>query len=121
MKLTERFLHDQAASWMQSFRPTVFFGVPAMYGRMLEWDEETAAEIGQRMRLFVSGSAPLPAPVMEAFRQRYGQTILERYGMSETLMNLSNPYVGERRAGSVGLPLPGVRVRNLSPHWRTGS
>ena len=115
MKLTERFLHDQAASWMQSFRPTVFFGVPTMYGRMLEWDAATAKEIGQSMRLFVSGSAPLPAPVLEEFRQRYGQTILERYGMSETLMNLSNPYVGERRAGSVGLPLPAVRVRNLGP------
>ena len=115
MKLTERFVHDQAADWMRSFRPTVFFGVPTMYGRMLEWDAATATEIGQSIRLFVSGSAPLPAPVMEEFRQHYGHTILERYGMSETLMNLSNPYIGERRAGSVGLPLPGVRVRNLGP------
>ena len=115
MKLTERFMHDQAAGWMRSFRPTVFFGVPTMYGRMLEWDAATATEIGQSVRLFVSGSAPLPAPVMEEFRRHYGHTILERYGMSETLMNLSNPYIGERRAGSVGLPLPGVRVRNLGP------
>ena len=59
------------------------------------------------MRLFVSGSAPLPAQTLENFRLRYGHTILERYGMSETLMNMSNPYVGERRPGSVGLPLPG--------------
>jgi malonyl-CoA/methylmalonyl-CoA synthetase len=115
MKLTERFVHDQAAGWMQSFRPTVFFGVPTMYGRMLDWDEEPAKGIGAGMRLFVSGSAPLPAAVLEEFQRMYGQTILERYGMSETLMNLSNPYVGERRAGSVGLPMPGVRVRNLSP------
>ena len=52
------------------------------------------------MRLFVSGSAPLPAQVLEDFRARFGHTILERYGMSETLMNISNPYVGERRAGT---------------------
>jgi malonyl-CoA/methylmalonyl-CoA synthetase len=63
------------------------------------------------MRLFVSGSAPLPAAVLEQFRQLFGHTILERYGMSETLMNLSNPYIGERRPGTVGLPLPGVSVR----------
>ena len=63
------------------------------------------------MRLFVSGSAPLPAHVHEAFRERFGHTILERYGMSETLMNISNPYAGERRAGTVGMPLPGVTVR----------
>jgi len=114
MRLTERFVHDQAAGWMREFQPTVFFGVPTMYGRMLEWHEDTAREIGVGMRLWVSGSAPLPATVLEEFRRMYGQTILERYGMSETLMNLSNPYVGERRAGSVGLPMPGVRVRNLS-------
>jgi len=63
------------------------------------------------MRLFVSGSAPLPAHVLEEFRTLFGHTILERYGMTETIMNISNPYVGERRPGSVGLPLPGVSVR----------
>jgi len=115
MRLTERFVHDQAAQWMEEFQPTVFFGVPTMYGRMLEWTQTMARKIGSGVRLFVSGSAPLPAAVLEEFEERYGQTILERYGMSETLMNLSNPYVGERRAGSVGLPLPGVRVRNLNP------
>jgi malonyl-CoA/methylmalonyl-CoA synthetase len=65
------------------------------------------------MRLFVSGSAPLAAHVLEEFKKLYGHTILERYGMSETLMNISNPYMGERRAGTVGLPLPGVSVRLL--------
>jgi malonyl-CoA/methylmalonyl-CoA synthetase len=65
------------------------------------------------MRLFVSGSAPLPAHVLEQFKTLYGHTILERYGMSETLMNMSNPYVGERRPGTVGLPLPGVSVKLL--------
>ena len=102
MRLTERFVHDQAAAWMREFRPTVFFGVPTMYGRMLEWEERVAREIGAGVRLFVSGSAPLPVAVMEEFQRRYGQTILERYGMSETLMNLSNPYTGERRPGTVG-------------------
>jgi malonyl-CoA/methylmalonyl-CoA synthetase len=115
LRLTERFAHEQAAQWMSEFEPTVFFGVPTMYVRMLDWDAETAAAIGAKMRLFVSGSAPLAAQTLEDFRVRFGHTILERYGMSETLMNLSNPYIGERRPGSVGLPLPGVSVRNLDP------
>jgi malonyl-CoA/methylmalonyl-CoA synthetase len=59
----------------------------------------------------VSGSAPLPAQVFEEFRARFGHAILERYGMSENLMNISNPLVGERRPGTVGLPLPGVSVK----------
>ena len=62
------------------------------------------------MRLFVSGSAPLPAHVLEAFRERFGHTILERYGMTETLMLTSNLLEGERRPGTVGYPLPGVSV-----------
>lgn len=115
MRLTERFAHELAAQWMLDFAPTLFFGVPTMYIRMLEWPRETAAAIGARMRLFVSGSAPLPAQTLEDFRSLFGHTILERYGMSETIMNISNPYVGERRPGSVGLPLPGVSVRNLDP------
>ncbi len=115
LRLTERFAHDQAAEWMREFHPTVFFGVPTMYIRMLEWPAETAAAVGAGMRLFVSGSAPLPAQTLEEFRGKFGHTILERYGMSETLMNLSNPYIGERRPGSVGLPMPGVSVRNLDP------
>jgi malonyl-CoA/methylmalonyl-CoA synthetase len=63
------------------------------------------------MRLFVSGSAPLPAQVFEQFQKRFGHAILERYGMTETLMLISNPYTGERRPGTVGFPLPGVSVR----------
>jgi malonyl-CoA/methylmalonyl-CoA synthetase len=63
------------------------------------------------MRLFVSGSAPLSPQVFDEFRAQFGHTILERYGMTETLMNMSNPYAGERRAGTVGLPLPGVSAR----------
>jgi malonyl-CoA/methylmalonyl-CoA synthetase len=63
------------------------------------------------MRLFVSGSAPLLPETFHEFRQRTGHTILERYGMTETGMNTSNPYDGERRGGTVGVPLPGIEVR----------
>ncbi|MDE3165595.1 MAG: AMP-binding protein [Acidobacteriota bacterium] len=111
MRLLERFEHQKAAEEFLAFRPTLFFGVPTVYVRLLDLPAEAAREIGGFMRLFVSGSAPLPAQVLEEFRARFGHTILERYGMSETLMNISNPYLGERRAGSVGMPLPGVSVK----------
>jgi malonyl-CoA/methylmalonyl-CoA synthetase len=111
MRLLERFEHQKAEGEFLGFRPTLFFGVPTVYVRLLDFSEQTATSVGGMMRLFVSGSAPLPAHVFEAFRRRFGHTILERYGMTETLMNLSNPYAGERRAGSVGLPLPGVSAR----------
>jgi malonyl-CoA/methylmalonyl-CoA synthetase len=111
MRLLERFEHASAAMTMREFRPTLFFGVPTMYLRLLGTPPETAREIGREMRLFVSGSAPLPAQVLEDFQRLFGHVILERYGMTETLMNISNPYQGERRPGSVGQPLPGVEVR----------
>ena len=111
LRLEERFDHQVVEQQLRDFQPTLFFGVPAMYVRLLGLGDEAARAIGGRMRLFVSGSAPLPGQVLEQFRERFGHTILERYGMSETLVNTSNPYVGERRPGSVGLPMPGVRVR----------
>ena len=111
MRLLERFEHRTAAETLLDFKPTLFFGVPTMYVRLLETPAEAAREIGKRMRLFVSGSAPLPAQVLNEFREKFGHTILERYGMTETMMNLSNPYAGERRPGSVGFPLPGISVR----------
>jgi malonyl-CoA/methylmalonyl-CoA synthetase len=113
MRLLERFEHRTATAQLLDFRPTLFFGVPTVYVRLLLTQAEAAREIGQRMRLFVSGSAPLPAQVLEEFRALFGHTILERYGMTETLMNLSNPYEGERRPGSVGFPLPGISARIL--------
>jgi malonyl-CoA/methylmalonyl-CoA synthetase len=112
-RLLKRFEHQSAEETFLDFRPTLFFGVPTIYVRLLEMPPAAARHIGRLMRLFVSGSAPLPAHVLEQFKILYGHTILERYGMSETLMNMSNPYVGERRAGSVGLPLPGVSVKLL--------
>ncbi|MGD1071727.1 MAG: AMP-binding protein [Bryobacteraceae bacterium] len=111
MRLIERFEHQTAAQTFLDFRPTLFFGVPTIYVRMLAFDAAIARQIGGFMRLFVSGSAPLPAQVHEDFLQLFGHTILERYGMSETLMNMSNPYAGERRAGTVGFPLPGISVK----------
>lgn len=114
MRLVERFDHRSASRLFMDFAPTLFFGVPTIYVRLLDRDVVTDADaraIGTRARLFVSGSAPLPAHVLEAFRRRFGHTILERYGMSEALMITSNPYEGDRRAGTVGPPLPGVSVR----------
>ena len=114
MRLLERFESQSAAATFLDFRPSLFFGVPTIYVRLLDIPDEPAREIGRSMRLFVSGSAPLPAQVLQEFRSKFGHTILERYGMSETFMNISNPYTGERRPGSVGLPLPGVSVRLLN-------
>jgi malonyl-CoA/methylmalonyl-CoA synthetase len=111
MRLLPRFEHQKAAAEFLDFRPSLFFGVPTVYVRLLEIPEEQAREIGGFMRLFVSGSAPLPPQVFEEFHRRFGHAILERYGMSENLMDISNPYAGERRPGTVGLPLPGVSVK----------
>ncbi|MBL8208943.1 MAG: AMP-binding protein, partial [Blastocatellia bacterium] len=111
MRLVERFDIQRAPDLFTAFQPTLFFGVPTIYVRLLEFPLELAQQIGQRMRLFVSGSAPLPAQVLADFRAKFGHTILERYGMSETLMNISNPYEGERRPGAVGFPFPGVSAQ----------
>jgi malonyl-CoA/methylmalonyl-CoA synthetase len=94
-------------------RATVFMGVPTYYTRLLA-EEGLDRRACRHMRLFVSGSAPLLAETFESFRRRTGHTILERYGMSETVMLVSNPYFGtarDRIAGTVGVPLPGVGVR----------
>jgi malonyl-CoA/methylmalonyl-CoA synthetase len=113
MRLLERFQHASAVEQFLDFRPTLFFGVPTIYVRLLEMRPKAARTIGASMRLFVSGSAPLPAQVLEDFQRLFGHVILERYGMTETLMNISNPYLGQRRPGAVGLPLPGISVRLL--------
>ncbi len=89
---------------------TTMMGVPTFYTRLLtrpEFDRDLVAH----MRLFVSGSAPLSAETHKDFEARTGHAILERYGMTETNMNTSNPYDGARRAGTVGFPLPGVEIR----------
>jgi malonyl-CoA/methylmalonyl-CoA synthetase len=91
-------------------RATVFMGVPTLYVRMLA-EPSLDREAAGHMRLFISGSAPLLIETFTEWQQRTGHTILERYGMSETIMLTSNPYDGERRGGTVGFPLPGVGLR----------
>src|SRR5690606_32095969 len=89
---------------------TCMIGVPTFYTRLLDHPGFTR-ELAAHMRLFTSGSAPLLAETHERFRQQTGHAILERYGMTETQMNTSNPYDGDRRPGTVGFPLPGVELR----------
>ncbi|MGL4234114.1 MAG: malonate--CoA ligase, partial [Casimicrobium sp.] len=108
---------DAKAVIAQLNRATVFMGVPTLYVRLLAESTLTKATCGS-MRLFIAGSAPLLLETFNAFRERTGHTILERYGMSETVMLTSNPYrtnSGEpssgRRGGTVGFALPGVSVR----------
>ena len=93
---------------------TVLMGVPTFYVRLLQHPGLTRATAGS-MRLFVSGSAPLLTETHRAFAERTGHAILERYGMTETNMNTSNPYDGDRIAGTVGFPLPGVFLRVTEP------
>jgi malonyl-CoA/methylmalonyl-CoA synthetase len=96
-------------------RATALMGVPTFYVRLLQ-QEGLNHQTAENIRLFISGSAPLLAETHAAWREHTGHAILERYGMTETNMNTSNPYAGERRAGTVGFPLPGVSLRIVDPH-----
>ena len=93
---------------------TVMMGVPTFYTRLLARDD-FGRDLVAHIRLFVSGSAPLSAETHKEFGERTGHAILERYGMTETNMNTSNPYDGDRIPGAVGLPLPGVEIRIADP------
>ncbi len=104
---------DQMIDWMP--KASSMMGVPTFYTRLLG-DARFDRGLTAHMRLFVSGSAPLLAETHEAFEARTGHRILERYGMTETNMNTSNPYDGERRAGTVGMPLPGVDLKVCDPN-----
>lgn len=95
-------------------RATVMMGVPTFYSRLLQCDQLIKDAL-THMRLFISGSAPLSPEVHSEFEKRTGHTILERYGLTETGMNTSNPYEGARRAGTVGFALPGVEIRIADP------
>ncbi|WP_323783753.1 malonyl-CoA synthase [Thalassovita sp.] len=92
---------------------TALMGVPTFYTRLLD-NSRLTLEQSRNMRLFVSGSAPLLVDTHEKWEARTGHRILERYGMTETNMSTSNPYDGERRAGTVGFPLPGVELRIMA-------
>ncbi|MHC2623661.1 malonyl-CoA/methylmalonyl-CoA synthetase [Bradyrhizobium huanghuaihaiense] len=95
-------------------RATVLMGVPTFYTRLLQ-NAALSHETTKHMRLFISGSAPLLAETHREWSARTGHAVLERYGMTETNMNTSNPYDGERVPGAVGFPLPGVSVRVTEP------
>lgn len=103
-----KFSIDEALAWMP--KSTAMMGVPTFYTRLLDSPEFTRAQ-ADHMRLFISGSAPMLAETHIQFEDRTGKSILERYGMTETNMSISNPYDGARLAGTVGKPLPGVEVR----------
>jgi len=108
--LRRRFEASEVYDTLLEGQTTMFFGVPTMYTRLLV----EAAKRDRRpppIRLYVSGSAPLSAQTFADFEKAFGQRILERYGMTETLMNTTNPYDGERRPGTVGMPFPGQEAR----------
>lgn len=106
--LLPAFRPGEILAGVEAYRASLFFGVPTMYHRLAR-DPKVRALAS--LRLCVSGSAPLPATLHEEIEKATGQRVLERYGMTETLMLVSNPYAGERRPGSVGWPLPGVELR----------
>jgi malonyl-CoA/methylmalonyl-CoA synthetase len=108
MIMLPRFDLDEIIRWLPE--STSMMGVPTFYSRLLAHPDFTRELVGH-IRLFTSGSAPLSAEVHREFSERTGHAILERYGMTETSMNTSNPYDGDRRAGTVGFPLPGVEIR----------
>jgi malonyl-CoA/methylmalonyl-CoA synthetase len=112
MVLLSKFDARQALNLLPGV--TVFMGVPTHYTRLLH-ESALGPETTRGMRLFVSGSAPLLAETHQEFFHRTGHQVLERYGMTETLMNTSNPYDGARVPGSVGPPLPGISVRVVNP------
>jgi long-chain acyl-CoA synthetase len=109
MVILERFESQTAVNEISRNRCTVFMGVPTMYVKLLEAD--LAERDLSSVRLWTVGSAPMPVEVLTKFKQKYGADILERYGMTETAVVItSNPYKGNRKAGSVGPPIPGVEI-----------
>ncbi len=115
-ELSDKFDAEQV--WEKFAQLTVFMAVPTIYTKLLaHWEtqpsdkKEKWASAAHQLRLMVSGSAALPAPISDAWAQVTGHRLLERYGMTEIGMALSNPYEGPRRVGTVGKPLPGVQVR----------
>ncbi len=116
-----RFEVEAVWEAIATHRATVFMGVPTFYNRLIQWRGEAPAL--QTMRLFTSGSAPLSATTWTVFRDRFGHEILERYGMTEVGIVLSNPYDGPRVPGSVGVPLGDIeaRVDDQGEIWIRGS
>jgi malonyl-CoA/methylmalonyl-CoA synthetase len=109
-ELHRKFDAAEAYDALLEGRVTMFFGVPTMYTRLLR-EAEAREERPRPIRLYVSGSAPLSPQAFDEFERLFGERILERYGMTETIMNLTNPYEGERRPGTVGRPFPAQEAR----------
>ena len=109
-----KFETKQALDLLVSKKCTVFMAVPTIHKRLVEFPDASNYDLSH-MRLLTSGSDRLPDDVFLKFQEIFGHTLLERYGMTETMMSLSNPLEGERRVGSVGLPLPHVEARIADP------
>ena len=116
--LVAHFAPGHALTLLTARPCTVFMGVPTIHRRLVDAPDATRYSL-RHLRLVTSGSDRLPDDLFAQFEARFGVRLLERYGMSETGMNLSNPLHGERRIGSVGLPLPGVEVRIVDPETET--
>jgi malonyl-CoA/methylmalonyl-CoA synthetase len=114
--LLERFDPAVVVQACAAQRISVFMGVPTMYHRMIDVEGNFGLA---SMRLFTCGSAPLSPETFRRFQERFGHAIVERYGLTETAINTSNPLDGMRKPGSVGLPLPGVEVGVFGPQTRT--
>lgn len=110
-----RFEPQQALDIIEQQKITVFMGVPTFYHRFLQHQPDKPPNLSS-MRLFTSGSAPLPTTVHQQFLQQFGHTILERYGMTEVGIVLSNPYAGVHRPGTVGFPVSGAQFKIVDPH-----
>jgi malonyl-CoA/methylmalonyl-CoA synthetase len=112
--LMREFDAERTLAMLASGECTVFMAVPTIHKRLLDVPNSARYDLSH-VRLITSGSDRLPDEVFTGFQKTFGYTLLERYGMTETCMNCSNPLRGERRIGSVGLPLPGVEVRIVQP------
>jgi malonyl-CoA/methylmalonyl-CoA synthetase len=108
------FNAEKTLQTLQDRQCTVFMAVPTIHRRLVNTPNAASCDLSH-MRLLTSGSDRLPDDLFKAYQETFGHTLLERYGMSETSMLVSNPLHGERRVGSVGLPLPGVEVRIVHP------
>jgi len=113
-KMMREFNAERALTLLSNGDCTVFMGVPTIHKRLLNAADSKSYDLS-RVRLITSGSDRLPDDLFTKFQSTFGYTLLERYGMTETGMNCSNPFNGERRIGSVGHPLPGVEVRIVDP------
>lgn len=110
--LTQGFVAEDALALMARYECTMFFGVPTMYGRFVQLSAQALAGVElRRMRMWVSGSAPMPEVTYERFAERFGYALMNRYGLTEACCVLSTRCAELRRAGNVGRPLPGVEVR----------